>query len=116
MEKGTRQSSISKCVRGEIQSAGGWFWRKKGSLKEPVPPTQREFRGSPVEQVCKKTGAVLATFPSQNAAAETTWAPQSSISKCLRGEIKTAGGYLWRYKSEKGPAGSDPDGKDGAMV
>ena len=50
-----------------------------------------------VQMFDKKTGELLATFPSTGEAARVTGINQSCISKCCRGKIKSAGGYKWRY-------------------
>ena len=49
----------------------------------------------PVKQI-DKYGRLIATYKSQNCAARMTNIPQSNIWKCLVGERKTAGGYIWQ--------------------
>ena len=57
----------------------------------------RETLSKQVQMFDKKTGELLATFPSTNEAAGVTGIAQGSISKCCNGKIKSAGGYVWRY-------------------
>lgn len=47
------------------------------------------------------TGPVAA-FRSTYLAQQATGVNQSNISKCLRGKLKTAGGYRWRYDDDDG--------------
>ena len=50
-----------------------------------------------VQMLDKKTGELLATFPSTHEAERVTRIDQGSISKCCKGKLKSAGGYIWRY-------------------
>ena len=50
-----------------------------------------------VQMLDKKTGELLDTFPSTNEAERVTGIYHSSISKCCKGKLKYAGGYIWRY-------------------
>ena len=81
-------SSINSVCNGHCHTAGGYFWRFKGSDRLPGEEhrrvyrkwlkqrrDQRSVRGprvgrtKTVEQVCKKTGAVVAEFESPAEAA-----------------------------------------------
>lgn len=44
-----------------------------------------------------KNGMLLATFQSTKAVSDKLKINRDSISRCLRGKAKTAGGYMWRY-------------------
>ena len=50
-----------------------------------------------VQMFDKKTGELLATFPSINEAARVTGIKSASISHCCTKISKSAGGYIWRY-------------------
>ena len=50
-----------------------------------------------VQMLDKKTGELLATFPSTNEAGRVTGITQQHISSCCNGKRKSAGGYVWRY-------------------
>ena len=50
-----------------------------------------------VQMFDKKTGELLATFPSTNEAGRVTGIANQSISKCCNGKYKSAGGYIWGY-------------------
>ena len=46
-----------------------------------------------------KTGEFIAEYPSIGEAYRQTSYSQSSICKCCKGERKSAGGYIWKYKN-----------------
>ena len=50
-----------------------------------------------VQMFDKKTGELLATFPSTREAERVTGIDQSSISKCCKGKRKSTGGYIWCF-------------------
>ena len=45
-----------------------------------------------------KDGTFIEEWPSTNEAERRLGIPQSSICKCLKGRLKSAGGFVWRYK------------------
>lgn len=53
-----------------------------------------------VLQIDKKTGEVLKEFASFKDAQNETGIHYTSISKVANGKIKSAGGYIWKYKEE----------------
>ena len=50
-----------------------------------------------VQMFDKKTGELLATFPSTNEAERVTGIAHQSISECCNEKRKSAGGYVWKY-------------------
>ena len=50
-----------------------------------------------VQMFDKSTGELLATFPSTHEADRVTGIANNSISKCCRGKLKSAGGYVWCF-------------------
>ena len=50
-----------------------------------------------VQMFDKKTGELLATFPSTMEAERVTEIAQSNICSCCKGKLKSAHGYIWRY-------------------
>lgn len=54
-------------------------------------------RSSRVIQQFSITGDYIRTFQSLKEASEQLGVSYHSISDCLRGKLKTAGGYVWRY-------------------
>ena len=45
-----------------------------------------------------KNGELIAEYPSEMEACKHTGCDNSSISKCCKGEYKSAGGFIWKYK------------------
>lgn len=56
-----------------------------------------ESHSKQVQMFDKKTGEVLATFPSTGEAARVTGIAHQNISECCNVKLKSAGGYVWRY-------------------
>lgn len=54
-------------------------------------------RSKQVEAIDKITGRVIFTFPSTREAGRQGF-NQSNVAKCCRGEYKSHGGFIWRYK------------------
>ena len=50
-----------------------------------------------VQMFDKKTGELLATFPSTMEAERVTGIANQHISACCNGKLKSSGGYIWRY-------------------
>lgn len=59
--------------------------------------TRNERVSKPVSQVDKKTGVIIAIYPSQKKAEEETGVKKSGISSVCRGIHKSAGGYYWSF-------------------
>lgn len=47
-----------------------------------------------------KTGELLNEYESLSEASQQIAIPYQCISACCRGELKSSGGYIWRFKSE----------------
>ena len=65
-------------------------WMSRGDNK-------RYSANKSVQMLDKKTGELLATFPSITEAERVTGINQGNISTCCNGKRKSAGGYIWRY-------------------
>lgn len=66
----------------------------------PVLPTGRTVGHSRVKKAVRqldKNGKVIKVFDSGVAASAATGVPQSSISACCRGRVKSAGGFCWGF-------------------
>lgn len=61
----------------------------RGTKKRSIPITQYTLNGE-----------IVNSFPSAKEASRQTNINQGSISRCVKGERQTAGGYIWRYKME----------------
>ena len=94
-------SNISMCAKHIRPYAGGYRWEYdyNDELK-PVVKIKKSRKGQnskPVVQL-DDDGNVIGEYISLNEAAEKLNIDASSISKCLHGVIKKAGGYRWKYK------------------
>lgn len=72
------------------------------SIKEwvkKVQPLAAEASKTKVAQYDLE-GTLIAIYPSQREASEATNTCRSSITRCVRGHRKTAGGYKWAYLLE----------------
>ena len=67
------------------------------SLTDNVAYSQPQWAKRSVQMFDKKTGELLATFPSACEADRVTGIYYSNISKCCSGKLKSAGGYIWRH-------------------
>jgi hypothetical protein len=101
---GVIRAHIFQCIKGERKSAGGFQWRfKNESIFEKgicdIEPVKRATNSVPVLCFDLK-GKFVAEYPSITEAAKAMGINDGVISNCLKGGCKTAGGHLWRRKSE----------------
>jgi hypothetical protein len=89
--------NISKCCRGEFNTAGGYVWRYKTDNLESIEPQQPKEKA--VIQY-STDGNKIAEFSSIKKASKQTNIVSNNICNCCRGKLKTAGGYIWRYKNK----------------
>ena len=114
---GISQGGISACIRDEHlhKSAGGYGWRTPGSGGAGAAASgNKAISKKPsmsVEQYDLKTGRTIGRFDSHNNAARATGIDQGGISACVRGKVKSVGGYGWREPGMTGEgAGAANDG------
>ena len=69
-------------------------WMSRGDNK-------RYSANKSVQMFDKFTLELLATFPSTMEAERITGIANQSISACCLGKLKSAGGYVWKYKGEE---------------
>ena len=58
-------------------------------------------RKKQIIQIDKETNKVICEYNSQLEASKKLNIHPGSLSQCLNGKYKTAGGYIWKYKEEK---------------
>ncbi|MCH5156568.1 MAG: hypothetical protein J1G02_01675 [Clostridiales bacterium] len=94
-------SNITMCAKHIRPNAGGYRWKYEYvNQLEPIVKIKKSRKGlnsKPVVQL-DDNGKIIAEYKSLNEAAEQLNIDASSISKCLHGVIKKAGGYKWKYK------------------
>jgi len=91
----SQPGQIFAVCAGRSCSAKGYFWRYKGSNANPRNPKGRRK----IEQLCLRTGKVLATFDTIREAGEAVGVTTPGISYCCNGRngSKSAGGFGWRF-------------------
>ncbi|MBR6548782.1 MAG: hypothetical protein IKT68_04475 [Clostridia bacterium] len=108
-EMGVAVQSISMCATKATKSACGMIWRyfECPQLLESDLP-QKHALCKNVAQYSLQ-GEFIRTFDSLTEAAESANTTITSISKCVNGPHKQAGGYIWRdYVCEHIPANELP--------
>lgn len=71
-----------------------WTTQKENLLYSNVG-----WSGRPVMQFTKSGLAIIREYKSAREASRHTGVYQSDISSCCSGKLKSAGGYVWRYKN-----------------
>ena len=107
-ETGINRSNISSCCNGRkgYYLAGGYIWKhKNGSIIETQlsPEVLKKHlaynrKSSPVLQYDKQ-GNFISEYQSMKDASIINGIKDSLISSCCLGRIKTAGEYIWAYKT-----------------
>lgn len=89
-------SNIVNCCKLNQPTSGGYQWRYY-EVDNFTPSIL------PVKLITQYTrnGTYINSFLSIAEAARMTKTDQSSISRCCRGELKTAGGYVWKREKER---------------
>lgn len=99
---GISVSLIGSCVKGRIQSAGGYIWRYgNGPAKistEWLNQKMKNYiqRKSKLISKYSLKGALIAVYPSIREASRATGIKHGSISACLAGRLESAWGFVWR--------------------
>lgn len=98
------RTSISKCVKGKGKSAGGFIWKYKTNITETVIFVDEvggraiaQNRRKPTIQY-SKDGTFVKEWNSAKEAGEVLNIQVTNITSCCREEIKSAGGFIWKYK------------------
>ena len=113
------RKSIARVIQGKATSVRGLFFRmiagedeKYAAASKSSPCTDVSTGDSsfvpipngfprPVEQLCAKTGAILARFASIKAAGKDLGISTSTISQIARGKVGTTKGFFFRYQGSK---------------
>lgn len=94
---GIVHNSISSCCLGKTITAGGFIW-SYDKFDFIVPPKDKKKKS--VIQIDKNTRKIINTFDSAASAAKYLGVCKSSITNCLNGRSKSAGGFNWMYLDE----------------
>ena len=90
------ESGIYYVLCGKSEKVRGFSFRR-------VADPRGNGRPRPVQQICRDTGKVLATFPSPAAAARALNVNNNSIWKAAKGRTNNfqSFGYVWRFVGEE---------------
>ena len=91
------KSNIANCCRGIVISAGGFIWRYKDNFININ--LSKLKRGREVIQFDKSNNR-LKSFDSIKEAGLFSGVRDNNIQDCCVGRIKSAGGFIWRYKND----------------
>jgi len=78
--------------------AGGYQWQYDTGNHEDIPPAH--VNGRPVIQIDRVSGQVIQEFPSLAEAARAIGRSRQNIFMNCQGNMKKAGGFIWRYAEE----------------
>ena len=96
--------SMHKKLHREQMRNGGKIGGKIGGKS----PSGIEKRSIPILQF-SKDGTFVKEWPSAHEAERKLGISRTSICKCLKGRIKSAGGFVWRYAHEDEECGKCAD-------
>lgn len=92
---------IWACCNGKRKTAGNYYWCFELDYnKYLIPEVDNWPESKAVVQVDKKTNKIIKWFPSANIASKETGISRGNISSACRGEIPSAGGYIWKFNED----------------
>lgn len=102
-------NSISKCCKHKVKTAGGYIWiyetelHKLSELKilliDNLVNKNKIVLGNQVYQFDKSLNFIQ-KFASIREAEKTTGVTHTNIAKVCKNELKTAGGYIWKFADD----------------
>lgn len=92
---GVHKSTLCAALNKRCSTAGGFRW-----FHADEPFSYSPHSGSPVDQY-NFDGELVASYESQQTAANTTSVLYSQIADCCAGRASAAGGYQWAYRGER---------------
>ena len=96
----TRKHFLETVKYGKDHPKFGKKLEDKTKQKLSSKMTNHPSLSKEVEQY-SKDGTLLSSYPSTHQAARETGVVTVSIINCCNGKVKTAGGYVWRYKEKE---------------
>ncbi|MBX2921133.1 MAG: hypothetical protein KF746_02990 [Chitinophagaceae bacterium] len=96
---GVSLGAITSTVNGHKATGGGFIWRRgNGKAVLVLPATPRPLGHKLIKEVLQfdLNGKMIQHFPSIKEAARTTGVHFTTISAVLRGDVHTAGGFVWK--------------------
>lgn len=97
---GVSRSTIYGILKGDRLSTKNFQFRKKGDTTPMTPYRNRQGGKLPIYQCNKKSLEIIKEWESAADAGRQLGIDPSAITKVLKNKLKTAGGYVWKYKEE----------------
>ncbi len=104
---GIARSHISAVINGYWLTAGSYVWRegegeKRIDLKEYFNAGKKSYKEKRGKKIAQYTlqNKLIEKYPSMSDAAKATGIPFSNISRAVKGELPTAGKFIWKQQDE----------------
>lgn len=97
---GIRAANICQCLKGRHLTCGKYIWKYKDEGLVCVEACHTTYTWEKEVLQYDKQGTYIGHYNSITNAVIATGVGRTSISNCLHGRSKTAGGYVWKYKEE----------------
>ena len=96
---GINYSMISECCSHKRKTAGGYIRQYEDGF---VSIPSWHFQSRKFREICQinDDGKIINIFPSSAEAKRVTGICDTSIIRCCRGTLQSAGGYQWRYLND----------------
>jgi hypothetical protein len=94
-------NAITGCVNGHKATGGGYLWRRGlGDVRLVLPDMPRHLGSKLRKEISQfdQKGILIRHFISIKEASESLGIHQTTISSVLRGDNRTAGGFIWKRK------------------
>ena len=86
-------SNISKCCKHKVIYVGGYIWRFEGDLTSPKYKNRKEVLQYDINM------NLISEYENIRKASLETGVSDTSIRHNCNGKKSSAGGYIWKYKS-----------------
>jgi hypothetical protein len=98
IKTGFTPGTLMDCAKKKSKISHGYVWRFEGDFYKGEHKHYR--KGKPVTQFTLE-GKKIQTYSTIEAAAKVTGLTPDNIQKNVKGENKTAGGFVWRHATDK---------------
>ena len=92
-ETGADGSHIAKVCKGDRKTAGGFHWK---FVNQEDVQTNSPLKFTKIQQWSFDGETLVAEYVSIKAAGEAVKSDKSTISKCCKGKLRSAGGFKWK--------------------
>jgi group I intron endonuclease len=92
-ETGAHGEHIGKVCKGTRKTAGGFHWK---FVNQEDAQTNEPLKFTKIQQWSFDGKTLIAEYVSIKAAGEAVKSDKSTISKCCKGKLRSAGGFKWK--------------------